>query len=81
VSGARPGSTVPPPLNVSTGGGQLQFTWPADHLGWRLEMQTNSLATGLGTNWVTVPGSIGTNQMLVPIGTTNGSVFFRLVYP
>lgn len=47
----------------------------------RLEVQTNSLAAGLGTNWVTVDGSTGTNQMIIPLNTTNGSVFYRLVYP
>jgi hypothetical protein len=35
----------------------------------------------LGTNWITVSDSAGTNQTTVPIGQTNGSVFFRLKYP
>ena len=62
-------------------GGQLQLSWPADHTGWRLETQTNSLGTGLGTNWSTVVGSALTNQIWTPMNSTNGSVFFRLVYP
>jgi hypothetical protein len=57
------------------------MSWPADHLGWLLQSQTNPPASGLGTNWVTIPGSGGTNQATIAIGPTNGSVFFRLVYP
>jgi hypothetical protein len=75
---ARPTSIVPPQLSVSTGGGQLQFSWPSDHVGWRLEAQTNSLGAGLSTNWVQVPGSDGTNQIFLPVGSTDDCVFFRL---
>jgi hypothetical protein len=74
-------STIPPQLNLAMGNGQMQMAWPADHLGWRLETQTNPLDNGLGTNWVTVPDSATTNQVFIPIGITNGSVFFRLTYP
>jgi hypothetical protein len=56
-------------------GNQLQFFWPADHTGWRLQMQTN----GLGTNWVSVLNADYVNTLLLPM--TNGSAFFRLVYP
>ena len=59
----------------------LTLSWPSDHTGWRLEAQTNSLAAGLGTNWVTLAGSDGTNQVTIPVVSTNGSVFYRLVYP
>jgi PA14 domain/Fibronectin type III domain len=74
-------STTPPQLGFGINSGSMQFTWPSDHLGWRLEMQTNSIGAGLGTNWVTVSGSAVTNQVFVPVGPENGSVFFRLVYP
>jgi hypothetical protein len=76
---ARTVSTTSPQMNFAAATGQMQLSWPMDHLGWRLEMQTNSLATGTG--WVTVPNSAATNQVFVPINPTNGSVFFRLVYP
>lgn len=56
----------------------IQITWPADHTGWRLQAQTNSL---LGTNWTTMPGSMVTNQFSLPINLANNSVFFRLAYP
>jgi hypothetical protein len=62
-------------------GGALTLSWPADHTGWRLQVQTNTLGTGLGTNWVTVANSTATNQVAIPPNHTNGSVFFRLVYP
>jgi len=78
---AQPESLVPPQLQMQLAGNQIQFAWPLDHLGWRLETQTNAPGTGLSTNWQTVAGSSGTNQLLVPIVPTNGSVFFRLVYP
>jgi hypothetical protein len=79
--GAQPISLIPPYLNFQVSGGQMQFIWPSDHLGWGLQTQTNSLGTGLGTNWITLAGSNATNQMTFPIDLTGGSIFFRLVYP
>ncbi len=80
-AGVRPSSPVPPQFAFSLNGEQLQLAWPADHTGWSLEIQTNTMGVGLSTNWFMIPGSNSTNQMLIPIGITNGSVFFRLVYP
>jgi hypothetical protein len=60
---------------------QLTLGWPEDHTGWLLQAQTNGLSTGLGTNWVTVSDSDTTSQVTIPLLTTNGSVFFRLVHP
>ncbi|HEU6448042.1 MAG TPA: hypothetical protein VFV23_06375 [Verrucomicrobiae bacterium] len=74
-------STVPTNIVTSISDGNLMLTWPADHTGWRLQVQTNSLDAGLGTNWTDVPGSTSVNSMSIPIVTTNGSVFYRLVYP
>ncbi len=78
---ARPTSSAPVVLSVTTAFGQLQFAWPTDHTGWQLQSQTNSLASGLGTNWVDVAGSDQTNQVTIALNSTNGSVFFRLVAP
>jgi hypothetical protein len=78
---AQPVSLISPQVSFGVSGGQMQFTWPQDHTGWSLQMQTNSLAAGLGTNWVTVPNSKTTNQMTLPMDLTSGCVFFRLVYP
>jgi hypothetical protein len=74
-------AVTPPQVVLATGNGQLQLSWPADHTGWRLEVQTNSLNAGLGTNWVTVSGSTATNQMSLPMNPGNVAVFFRLLYP
>jgi autotransporter-associated beta strand protein len=71
-------NTNSPVLTNSVSGGNLNLAWPTDHTGWTLQMQTNSLATGLGTNWVDVPGSTTTNAVSIPITTTNGAVFYRL---
>jgi autotransporter-associated beta strand protein len=72
---ARPVSMTQPAGSAALIGGQLQLSWPADHTGWRLEMNTD-LA---GTNWLDVPGANGTNALSIP--TTNGGIFYRLVYP
>jgi hypothetical protein len=68
----------PTNITATVTGGQLQLSWPADHIGWTLEAQTNTLKTGLGTNWVVVPNSTTTNQVTIPIVRTNPSVFYRL---
>jgi hypothetical protein len=64
-------------VSVSVSGGALDLSWPADHVGWRLQAQTN----GLGANWFDVAGSTATNLMTLPFDATAGSVFFRLIYP
>jgi hypothetical protein len=74
-------ATTPMQMNATSNDGQLQLEWPATHTGWRLEAQANALSAGLGTNWFTVPGSVATNQMLLPFDLSTGSVFLRLVYP
>jgi hypothetical protein len=78
---ARPVSSAPPQINWGMSGGQIQFTWPADHTGWELQAQTNPPPKGLGSNWIAVPGSMANNEMIFALNPTNGSVFFRLVYP
>jgi hypothetical protein len=78
---ARPVSRTPPLFSFLLTGPQVQLSWPADHIGWKLQAQTNSFLTGFTTNWVTIPMSTLTNGMSFPIGLTNGSVFFRLAYP
>jgi hypothetical protein len=74
-------SALPTNLVAQVSSDQLQLSWPQDHLGWHLQIQTNSLNAGLGTNWVNVPNSTTTNQIFIPINPNNGSVFLRLVYP
>lgn len=66
---------------TTSGGSAMTFSWPADHRGWLLQVQTNGLSTGLGTNWFTVSGSAATNQIVLPLNPANGAVFYRLSSP
>lgn len=81
VSGTNPINTTPTNIVAVVSGGKLNLSWPADHIGWRLQVQTNSLSVGISTNWSTYPGSAETNAVSVPISPANPSVFFRMVYP
>jgi hypothetical protein len=84
VVGYAPGvpvNTTPTNIVTSISGGQLTLSWPADHTGWKLQSQTNSLDTGLTAVWTDVGGSTATNEMTFDIDSANPAVFFRLVYP
>jgi len=62
----------------------LTLSWPADHTGWRLLVQTNSLTTGLSSNtndWTPVAGSAAINQTNLQINPALPTEFYRLVYP
>ena len=72
---------APTSLAVLVSGNQLTLNWPADHLGWTLQAQTNSLSTGLGTNWVSIPGSSTGTSQIITVNPAAGGVFYRLVYP
>jgi autotransporter-associated beta strand protein len=74
-------STAPAGITNTISGSLLNLLWPADHIGWRLQAQTNSLSVGLASNWVDVPNSRATNQMSFTIDVNAGCVFYRLVYP
>ena len=74
-------TSLPPPLGFQVTNGRLVLTWPSNYTGWTLQAQTNALALGLSTNWVTVSGFTGTNRASVPINTNNGTVFFRIKSP
>ena len=73
-----------PRLTNSLSNGTLTLSWPADHLGFRLLLQTNNLNLGVSPNlndWGAVTGS-------TVVTTTNLSIlpgyldeFYRLVYP
>jgi alpha-L-fucosidase 2 len=78
---AQPVSITAPQFTFGVSVGQIQLNWPQDHTGWQLQIQTNTMGSGLGTNWVTLPGSAATNQMTFLIDPTEGGAFFRLVYP
>jgi hypothetical protein len=76
-----PVKTNAPTLATSKSGNSLTLSWPQDHAGWRLQVQTNSATTGLGTNWFTVANSTNVLSITVPIVASNPCVFYRLVYP
>lgn len=74
----------PPPGIVASrpaDGGDIILSWPQNYTGWQLQMQTNPLNTGLGTNWFNIPRSTVTNQLTVSIAPTNVTAFFRLISP
>jgi hypothetical protein len=81
VQYAWPISSEQARIGFAATNGQYRVNWPADHLGWVLQAQTNSPANGLRSNWSAVQGSGSTNQVMIPINRANGSVFFRLARP
>ena len=74
ITGSGALNVVPsaaPTLTFTSSGSSLQITFT----GGTLQAQTNSLGSGLGTNWVDYSGS---SPMTIPINPANGSVFFRV---
>jgi len=76
-----PVATNPTNIFYSISGATMNLSWPADHTGWRLQAQTNSLGAGMGTNWFDLPDSAATNSVNLPVDLNNGSVFYRLIFP
>jgi hypothetical protein len=77
-------NTSPASIATSISGNTLTLSWPADHTGWRLLVQTNTLGSGLNpaTNaWYTVSGSTSVNSVNITMDPTKGNVFYQLVYP
>jgi autotransporter-associated beta strand protein len=77
-------SLVPTNVVLVVSGANLTLSWPADHTGWRLLMQTNNLGFGISANtndWMTVGNSQLTNQVGLPLDLTLPGEFFRLVFP
>lgn len=77
-----PVSTTPTHLTTSLANGLLSLSWPSDHTGWRLLVQTNHVNLGVSTNrldWGAVAGSSATNEVSIPV--TNTAEYYRLVYP
>ncbi|HTB83436.1 MAG TPA: autotransporter-associated beta strand repeat-containing protein, partial [Candidatus Sulfotelmatobacter sp.] len=83
------GSLLVNPITINPLPGTIQFSvsvstlnlaWPTNG-GWLLQAQTNSLQSGLGTNWVVVAGSDSITNLSIPINQANGAVFYRMVHP
>jgi fibronectin-binding autotransporter adhesin len=81
LSAASGIASNPTNITVSVSSGTMSLSWPADHLGWILQEQANSLSDGLGTNWTDVPGSTGMTSTNLPVIPGNPSVFYRLRHP
>ncbi|HEY4416901.1 MAG TPA: autotransporter-associated beta strand repeat-containing protein [Verrucomicrobiae bacterium] len=80
IIAGNPVNPNPTNIVVTVTGGGLNISWPIDHTGWTLQVQTNSLSTGLSNNWFDVAGSTTTNALTIPINPSSGSEFFRLKY-
>jgi hypothetical protein len=74
-------SLTPTDIAMIVSNNTIALSWPADHLGWRLQVQTNALHAGLGTNWMTLPGSDTITSTNITINPANGMVFYRLISP
>ena len=81
LSAASTIASNPTNITFTISGSTMSLAWPADHLGWLLQSQTNTLTTGLGTNWVDWPGSDAVTATNLPIIPANPSVFYRLRHP
>jgi fibronectin-binding autotransporter adhesin len=80
----NPVNTTPTNITATVSGNVLTLAWPADHTGWHLQIQTNTVSVGLvanAANWVTLPGSDLVNTTNMTINPANGTVFYRMVYP
>jgi hypothetical protein len=79
VSSVLPAPTITASL---VNGTNLNLTWPAAWTGGVLvQGQTNTLAVGISTNWVTIPGTDAANTYSTQIRLTNQAVFYRLINP
>jgi autotransporter-associated beta strand protein len=75
-------TTASNPTNITasvSGGTSVAVSWPADHLGWILQEQTNALNSG--SNWVDLAGTSTITSTNVPINPALPRVFFRLRHP
>jgi len=73
------GPSGPASITNRLTGNTLSLTWPAGQ-GWRLVSQTNTLSTGLSTNWGTVPGYTD-GSYGITVDTTKATIFYKLIYP
>lgn len=84
LAGAVGVNTNPTNITTQVSGNVLTLSWPADHTGWRLLVQTNNLALGVSAStndWGTVTGSSATNSVSLTNNPSLPDEFYRLVYP
>jgi hypothetical protein len=72
--------TADNPTNITASftGKTLTIAWPADHIGWTIQAQTNGVSSG---EWYDLPGSSDVNMVEIPVNLTNPAVFYRLRQP
>jgi hypothetical protein len=68
----------PTNITASASGKTLTIAWPADHVGWILQAQTNGLSAG---RWFDLPGTDAVNAVLITMDPANAAVFYRLSRP
>jgi hypothetical protein len=73
------GGPSPVLLTNSFNGTALSLSWPSGQ-GWRLQQQITNRSVGLNTNWVYITDSSVSSTNITP-DKTQGTVFYRLVYP
>jgi autotransporter-associated beta strand protein len=82
-----PGPAVNPnPTNITATFTTTDVTlaWPASHIGWTLQVQTNARNVGLtiaSNTWFDVTGSAITNSVTIPTSKADPTVFYRLRLP
>jgi autotransporter-associated beta strand protein len=72
-----PTATNPTNITFVASGTTLQLSWPADHLGWILQSESNLVPA----NWVDVPGSGSVLSTNLVINPAIPAEFFRLRHP
>lgn len=77
----QPLPSTPANLIWQSNGSNLMINWPSNYLGWILQTQTDSLGTGLGTDWVNLPDTDATTSVNFLIFPQNPAVFYRLRHP
>jgi hypothetical protein len=60
-------------------GSALQLSWPANYVGWTMQVQTHASSSGNSSDWSSVAGSTATNQFFTSFDPTSGGVLFRLI--
>jgi autotransporter-associated beta strand protein len=68
-------ATNPTNLTFSVSGTNLNISWPTDHQGWYLQMNTNSLNSN---SWTDVTGSNAGTNSVIPIDPAKPRVFIRM---
>jgi len=72
------------PITSVVSGNSLTLSWPVDHTGYRLLVQTNNLNNGVSAktnDWAPVSGASSTNSVTVTIDKAIRNEYYRLTYP